>query len=253
MMNKYIFHRNDEIILHVMEVRVYQGDIENDGAQNVHDTNVRANLWKKYDVIKEKVKELTKGYKEQTIYDVSHRMPEFLKSICNKNEHALLVKLVETIKKRSPVVDTNNQNHSEEEIFAYCYYYFRKLNLDKNLMKTQYLDCFSDNETLCLVGRISRYIGMFEGLIEGTVGETEETKSIIFQRALHEAKMILEEALNKDNEMRIIYNNESNSIDDEEKLCNFLNLVSTRVSSKLRHDYPKLSNEEVNNILIAIN
>jgi len=226
-----------------------------DGTQNVHDTNVRERLWAKYKVLHAEVKEKIKDYDENVLYAVAKKMPDYLRSICTDLEYTLLKQLVHQIYANEvPINDYEGNPHREHEIFAYCYYKFRKADLDKTVMKTQYLDCFENGATLCLVGRVSRYIGMFEGLIDGTLGETEETSQIIFQRALYEAKKMLTDALESNPEIKQIYNSDSiDDLENEKRLYDFLQILKGRVTNKLKNDYARLTTNEINDILTAIN
>ena len=222
------------------------------GDENVHDGNVRGGLWLKYNIIMDEMTK-TPGFSLPAMLASAQRMPEVLKPLATPKQYGLLKKLTaEVFTSNATINDDRGNAHYEKNIFAFSYCYFCKLGLDKTVMLTQYLDCFDEDGTsLCFIGKISRFILMFEGLVAGPLGESRETKHIAFQRALHEAKLILDKSLGENNEIKTLYNSAELSHDDEKKLSDYLEITKKQIQRHLRNNF-NCSKIDVEKILKAI-
>ena len=111
--------------------------------------------------------------------------------------------------------------HNVLEIFSVVYDKFKELRLDPKIFTDMIDDCYEDNEPVCLTGRISRYISVFEGIVDGYLGESEMTDEIEFQYVLNKTKVLLDYYFEKNPRFKNIYNN-GGSKEEEEKLSKFL-------------------------------
>jgi hypothetical protein len=215
-------------------------------SENVHDGNVRIGLWEKWKILSAEVEEDIKKYAPGTIYEATMKMPEILKATAAEKEK--LKKLIMVIEsQRASVLNTDNVPVSEKKIFAYCFYKYRKLRLDPSVMLEQYMSCFDEEgEAVCPVGRVSRYIGMFEGLLEGPLGRTEETENIMKQRALNRMKTLLDGFMERNPEVKKKYEEGGEMTDEEMHMC------VAEIKNMFREEFPGLSNEKINEFLTAI-
>lgn len=213
-------------------------NIPDDRAQNVHDTNVRRTLWQKYYHMKEDIKKRheSEGVKwlDNIITRVKKEVPQLGIDKINK--------LLEEIYKANSITALEF-TENELEVFALVWdeYTYRKLPM--TIMRDQLLDCYdSEGHLVCLTGRISRYIGVFEGLTDDYLGQSEQTVDIIFNEAVKEGKKILDDYLEKTPEMKKIYL-EGGTMEEEQKLEEFLSIIKPRARNRLAHLYPIISHK----------
>lgn len=135
------------------------------GEENVHDTNVRGELWRKY---KRMVHEATS---EPKTYEATSFLYKHFPGFVN-----------------SQIVDDVGQLHWELDIFIAVYTQFVGAGLDLEILRAT----VAESAEVCVAGRVARYIAVFEGLVPGYLGETELTREIAFQMALARCKVLFD-------------------------------------------------------------
>jgi hypothetical protein len=118
---------------------------------------------------------------------------------------------------------------SEKYIFGLVWYGFNKYKLDMAVLRQSLMDCIEDEQLVCIVGRISRYLGSFTGLLEGPLGEKEISDDLLFQEALRETYIILQNILQRDG-LTEAYN--SGELD----VAN----IKSEIEADLRKKYPRI-------------
>jgi len=184
--------------------------------ENVHHTAIRESLWNKYYKLCE---EKFPKYEYEAV--------------------SLLSKYIEDFNEK--ILDTRGNLHTEIEVFINVYSKYKQLNLDEKFM----IDTLKEAAEVCLTGRVSRYIAIFEGIAEGYLGESEMTEELYFQMALHKSKDILNNLLG---EYKDIYYN-GGTEEEELALEKHLDKLKKRAKNILLKEFPKL--KDVDGILSA--
>ncbi len=153
-------------------------------AETTHDSVVQNNMIEKYENMK---KEYDLENSNQINKFKSARFIEYFKDI-SKTELESLQKLRKIICDDDYVV---NLKATELEIFSIVWHFVLKHKLDPNTVKANLLECVE----VCLMGRVARYISIFEGLTDDYKGKSTVTENILFQEALREAQMIFQTEL----------------------------------------------------------
>ena len=206
--------------IHIIHLPLFEINLENlAGNQNVHDSQVREKLWKKYNHLYNEVKE-------------KYNRDDWLVIIKRNARYYLANTPFDNVMTEELIFDTDNVSHYELEIFSVVYDKFKELRLDPKIFTDMIDDCYEDNEPVCLTGRISRYISVFEGIVDGYLGESEMTDEIEFQYVLNKTKVLLDYYFEKNPRFKNIYNNcgskEEETVADEagdqkKKKKNYLN------------------------------
>jgi hypothetical protein len=235
----------------IVIIQPHIADTPNEAAQNVHDSQVRQNLLEKYYKLREEVFLETTAFTKKSLLQVARGMPAYLRNICTTAEFRQLNTIVTcAFNTDSTVTGLRNDIIPESEIFSVCYFKYRKMGLDKETMLKVYLDCISEGTTVCVTGRVSRYIGMFEGIAEGYLGETEETEEIAKTRVTNRVYHLFREMLAAKPELEKEY--DSNAMELSENTTNFLTEIKEEISKVIMDENPGFSRAELSNILSAV-
>ena len=84
-----------------------------------------------------------------------------------------------------------NLDRTELEIFSVVWHHVIKNKIGPETVKLQLKECVD----VCLMGRVARYIGLFDSIVPGYLGETPVTETILFQEALRAVQVILNDNL----------------------------------------------------------
>ena len=236
----------DRPVINLADIVGAMGRMENPAAQNVHDGNVRKALWTKYHRL------LTEMPTDRTnIIKAGMASLKDFKPLVDAKKYEAMEQVIDNFKNNNTVVDTAGASHKESEIYSVCYHKYKALNLPLTTFVDQIADCVENGHLLCITGRISRYIGVFEGLTEGYLGETELTEELIFQEALNKANAILRQFLEDNKEFRDLYQAQG-TLEEEAKLNEFLDLIRQRIYRTIHAEYPTLKAEKLAEIISAI-
>ncbi len=233
----------------VVLTRVPDNIVINTGAQNVHDSNVRKELWAKYDRLSADV---LKTNTMKNLRRVALTSPVECRALTTVEKYDKMIKVVNNLKVNNTITNTRGDRQKEGDIYAVVYHKFKELKLPLNIFTDQIADCVDeDGDLLCITGRVSRYIGVFEGLTEDYLGHTEMTAEIMFQYALNRAHAILQQFLSENPEFQRVYAAQG-TIEEERQLNEFLDVTRGSIHRQLNQEFPTLGNQRINEILEAI-
>lgn len=218
-------------------------------AQNVHDSNVREIIWNKYNrlasTITTNILELRKD-----IHNTSIFQPH-----CTPAQYTKILSVINNIKHDNTIIDNNNVRHYEIDIYSYVFHKYKSLNIDWSAFIGQMVDCVDeDGSFMCITGRVSRYISVFEGLdlpsADEYLSKTEITSDLLYQDAINRTQILLEDYMNKNEELKRVYNGQG-SEEEEERLEVFLTKIRKRIKNKLLKEY-KLPESQINTLIEGI-
>lgn len=195
--------------------------------ENVHNENIRTSLTNKYKFMYKEAETDLKNYGKNWL-DILARIS--IKEALVQMPDCMVLQTV----KDSEEIYIGPEKH----VFGLVWYFFNKYNLDKTVLQQQLRDCVEEH-VVCTVGRISRYINSLTGIGPGILGEQEITPELMFQAALRETQIILQEILQRDN---LDYN--SDDLD--------LEPIKKEISDRIMQKYPEIS-ERVPEMMSAIN
>lgn len=226
------------------------------GAQNVHDSTVRKALWNKYHTL---VGELSKM--DTTITNLSMYLRNYavknitlLRPHCTEQQYNTVYRVLRDILRiKATIVDTSDHKHDEIDIYSAVFYKYKVLKLDWSPFISQIIDCVDpeDNMLVCVTGRVSRYLSVFDGMVDGYLGQTEITEELLYQDAINRTKVLLDNYLDKNPQHKDIYNDEGTE-EEEKQLSTFLTNIRYRILKKLIQEYPTLETAKLQVLTDAI-